>query len=277
MSSPGEESRPIEPIADSRRSRLVPGSWVRGAIGAAVLFAALEALTRAELVTPTYLPPASSIVGETFDLLGRTDFLDSVWFTAQACLWGLFFATLFGVPLGIVLGLGSTAYKASITIIEFLRPIPSVALIPLAILLYGRGTEMKVALVIYACIWPILFNTIYGMRLVDPVAVDTARVFGLGRFKIGSQIYLRSASPFIFTGFKIAASISVILAVSAELLAGGTKGIGIWMFEAQQIGNQQRVYAVTIVAGLLGLFLNVVLGAAERRLFAWSIEGDDAE
>lgn len=251
--------------------------WVRGVIGAVVMFTALEALTRAELVSANYLPPASEVLGETAEILSRGEFLRAVWETLEAALIGLTLAAVVAVPAGLILGLGRAAYKAATTIIEFLRPIPSVALIPLAILIYGRGTEMKVALVIYACVWPILFNTIYGMRLVDPVAVDTARVFGLGRFKIGSQIYLRSASPFIFTGFKIAASISVILAVSAELLAGGTKGIGIWMFEAQQIGNQQRVYAVTIVAGLLGLFLNVVLGAAERRLFAWSIEGDDAE
>lgn len=263
-------------FARSHRLRLVSTSWVRGVVGAGILFGALEALTRAELVNASYLPPASSIVRETIDLLGRGEFLDSVWFTAQACLIGLLLATLVAVPLGIGLGLGKTAYRAAITIIEALRPIPSVALIPLAIIIYGRGTEMKVALIVFACIWPILFNTIYGMRIVDPVAVDTARVFGLGRLKIGTKIYLRSASPFIFTGFKIAASIAVILAVSAEILAGGSKGIGIWMSEASQVGNQKRVYAVTIVAGLFGLLLNIVLDAAERRLFAWNRAAEDS-
>jgi NitT/TauT family transport system permease protein len=249
---------------------------VRGVVGAGILFGALEALTRAELVNATYLPPASSIVRETIGLLGRGEFLDSVWFTAQACFVGLVLATLIAVPLGIGLGLGETAYRAAITVIELLRPIPSVALIPLAIIIYGRGTEMKVALIVFACVWPILFNTIYGMRIVDPVAIDTARVFGLGRLKIGTKIYLRSASPFIFTGFKISASIAVILAVSAELLAGGSEGIGIWMSEASAVGNQKRVYAVTIVAGLFGLLLNIVLDAAERRLFAWNRAGEDS-
>jgi NitT/TauT family transport system permease protein len=247
---------------------------VRGAIGAVVLLAALEALTRAELVTPEYLPPASSILRETFDLLTEADFRSDLWVTLQACLIGLLIATLVAVPLGIFLGLGRTAYKATIVVIEFVRPIPSVALIPLAILLYGRGTEMKVSLVIFACVWPILFNTIYGMHSVDPVASDTARVFGLGRIQTGARVYLRSASPFIFTGFKIATSIAVILAVSAELLAGGSQGIGIVMLEQASVGNQRTVYAITIVTGLIGLVLLGVLGFVEKRLFAWAdVEG----
>ena len=201
------------------RSHRVPAKWLRGAAGALILFAVLEAITRAELVTPDYLPPASSILAETFDLLTDPSFLGDLWVTLQACLVGLLIATVVAVPLGLVLGLTDTAYKATIVVIEFVRPIPSVALIPLAILIYGRGMEMKVSLVVFACVWPILFNTIYGMHSVDPVAVDTARAFGLNRFQIAARVYLRSASPFIFTGFKIATSIAVILAVSAELLA----------------------------------------------------------
>ncbi len=247
----------------------IPATWVRGAARAVILFAVLEALTRAELVTPEYLPPASSILGETFDLLTDRSFLGELWTTLKACLIGLVLASLVAIPLGLVLGLTEPAYKATIVLIEFIRPIPSVALIPLAILIYGRGTEMKVSLVIFACLWPLLFNTIYGVHSVDPVAVDTARAFGLNRRQIAARVYLRSASPFIFTGFKIATSIAVILAVSAELLAGGSGGIGILMLEASSVGNQKTVYAITIVTGLLGLVLLGALGLVERRLFSW--------
>lgn len=247
----------------------------RGVIGSLVVFAAAEAFTRAGLVTEKYLPPASSILGETVRLFGRADFRSSLWYTLEACLIGMAIATVVAVPIGMLLGLSKTLYSGAITIIELLRPVPSVALIPLAILLYGRGTEMKVAIIVYACTWPILFNSIYGMRSVDPVAVDTARTLGYGRAKTSLLVNLPSASPFIFTGFKIAASIAVILAVSSELIAGGSKGIGIWMLEASSVGNQQRVYAVTIVAGLIGLALYLVLGAVERRLFAWAQEGGD--
>ena len=249
---------------------------MRGATGLAVVFLVVEAITRAGLVTADYLPPASSVAGETLQLLARGAFLADVWVTLRACLIGLALATVVAVPIGTLLGLSRTAYVASSGLVDFLRPIPSVALIPLAILLYGRGTEMKVALVMYACVWPILYNTIYGVRAVDPVAVDTARVLGFGRARTMLQVQLRSASPFVYTGFMVAAGIAVILAVSAELLAGGSEGIGVRMLEASAVGDQRRVYAITIVSGLIGLGLHLVLGAVERRAFAWSVdEGDE--
>jgi NitT/TauT family transport system permease protein len=269
MSSAAETSAEDSPAAAPRRPVPVPAPLVRGTVGALVFFAGLEALTRADLVSREYLPPASTVLRETVELLTRGEFLYATWETIRAALIGLGIAAAIAVPAGLLLGWGRAAYRASMTIIEFLRPIPSVALIPLAILLYGRGNSMKVALVIYACVWPILFNTIYGIRAVDPVAADSARALGLGRMQIAVRVQLPSASPFIFTGVKIAAGLAVILAVSAELLAGGTEGIGIWMLEASAIGNQTRVYAVTVVSGLIGLALHLVLAAAERRMFAW--------
>jgi NitT/TauT family transport system permease protein len=269
MSSAAETSADDSPAAAPRRPVPVPAPLVRGTVGALVFFAGLEALTRADLVSREYLPPASTVLRETVELLTRGEFLFAIWETVRAALIGLGVAAAIAVPAGLLLGWGRAAYRASMTIIEFLRPIPSVALIPLAILLYGRGNSMKVALVIYACVWPILFNTIYGIRAVDPVAADSARALGLGRLQVAVRVQLPSASPFIFTGVKIAAGLAVILAVSAELLAGGTEGIGIWMLEASAIGNQTRVYAVTVVSGLIGLALHLVLAAAERRMFAW--------
>jgi NitT/TauT family transport system permease protein len=243
---------------------------VRGAIGVGTLFVVLEIITRAGLVTESYLPPASSVLAETFRLLTRPAFLGDIWVTLKACLIGLVLASLVAVPLGIVLGLSKTTYSATSTLIEFLRPIPSVALIPLAILLYGRGTEMKVALVVYACVWPILFNTIYGMHNVDRVAADTAKVLGLGRLETVVRVHLRSASPFIFTGIKIAASVALILAVSTEIVAGGADGLGIQLQLARELGDLKLSYAFTIVTGLVGLMMYLCFEAVERRMFAWS-------
>jgi NitT/TauT family transport system permease protein len=253
----------------SRRSLRIPGSWIRGAVGVIVLFAALELLTRAELVTPDYLPPASEIVRETLALLGRSAFWSAFWATMQACLIGLGIATLVAVPIGLVLGRSKWVHKAAITIVELLRPIPSVALIPLAILVWGRGTEMKVALIVYACVWPILFNTIYGIHHVDPIGADTARVFGMSRAKTTRRVYLPAAAPFIFTGVRIAASVALILAVSTEIVAGGANGLGIQLELARNFGDLKLSYAFTIVIGLIGLAMHFCFGAIERRQFAW--------
>lgn len=133
---------------------------------------------------------------------------------------------------------------------------------------------MKVALIVYACLWPILFNTIYGMHHVDPIAADTARVFGMGPVETVLRVHLRAASPFIFTGVKIAAAVALILAVSTEIVAGGTDGLGIQLQLARELSDLKLSYAFTIVTGLAGLTMALCFEAAERRLFAWNAEPD---
>ena len=206
-----------------------PKRMLRGLAGAGVLIATLEILTRAEIVNPTYLPPASTVLVTTAQLLVDPEFLLDVAGTMLAWTLGMIVATLIAVPLGLVLGSSWRSYAASVAAIEFLRPIPSVALIPLAILLMGRGLDMRVALIAYASIWPILFNTVYGIREVDPVALDTARAFGYDRIATLWTVSLPSAAPFIYTGLRISAAIALILAISTELIAGGGPGIGTWM------------------------------------------------
>jgi NitT/TauT family transport system permease protein len=243
----------------------------RGLSGGVVLFLLLEALTRAELVNPSYLPPASGILATTAGLVVDPAFLGQVGATLRAWAVGLTIAMAVAIPIGVALGSSRRTYLASITAIEFLRPIPSVALIPLAILVMGRGLNMKAALIVYASVWPILFNTIYGMREVDPVARDTARVFGYGRLAVLWHVSIPSAAPFIYTGIRVAAAIALILAISTELIAGGSDGIGTWMLAMSQTGvDRQFLYAGIVVAGLLGLLINGVLVALEGRLFAWN-------
>ena len=243
---------------------------LRGLVGAAVVFALLEALTRAELVNPAYLPPASTILVTTARILADGEFLANVGATLAVWSVGLIIATVIGVAIGVLLGSSRRSYLAATTAIEFLRPIPSVALIPLAILLLGRGGDMKVTLVVYASVWPILFNTIYGLHDVDPIATDTARAFGHGRLSVLRNVSLPSAAPFIYTGVRVASGIALILAISTELIAGGGLGIGTWMLTRSFAGvDRELVFAGIVVTGLLGLAINGVMMAGERRLFAW--------
>jgi NitT/TauT family transport system permease protein len=248
----------------------MPTAWWRGAVGVLVLFIVVEALTRAERVSPAYLPPASSIVAEAGRLVVTVEFWSALVATLWAALYGLLRAVVIAVPIGLLLGLSDRAYRAAITVVELFRPIPSVALVPLAILVLGRGTEMKVFLVTYACVWPILFNTIYGAHSVDRVSTDTATAFGLSRLRSARRVTLPAAAPFIFVGVKIATSIALILAVSAELVGGSPSGLGAEMFKAQQFGNLKLVYAYTLVTGVIGLVSYIGLEALDRRFFAWN-------
>jgi NitT/TauT family transport system permease protein len=246
----------------------------RVALGIFIFFLILEFVTSLELVPPIYLPRASTVVRRMVELLQDPKFLKHVLATLHAWAVGLGLAILISVPIGILIGTSDLAYKMSSPLIEFMRPIPSVALIPLGILLWGQGFSMKIILVAYATTWPILFNTVYGVHDVDPIAVQTARCFGLKQAAILRRINLPSAAPFIFTGIRISASIGLIVVIAAELLASADSGIGSFiLFVSSSGGQMDSVLAGAAIAGIIGAMINSALGLVDRRFFAWRYLG----
>ena len=246
----------------------------RVALGILFFFLILEFVTSLELVPPIYLPRASTVIARMVELLQDQKFLKHIVATLHAWAVGLALATLISVPVGILVGTSELAYKMSSPLIEFMRPIPSVALIPLGILLWGQGFPMKVILVAYATTWPILFNTVYGVHDVDPIAVQTARCFGLKQAAILRRINLPSAAPFIFTGIRISASIGLIVVIGAELLASADSGIGSFiLFVSSSGGQMDSVLAGAAIAGIIGAMINTVLSLIDRHFFAWRYLG----
>ena len=271
-----------DPRAGFGRSRLFTGpnllsraaTTLRVGLGIFAFFLILEFVTRLELVPPVYLPRASTVVRRMVELLQDPKFLGHVLATLHAWAVGLALATLISVPIGILIGTSELSYKMTSPLIEFMRPIPSVALIPLGILLWGQGFSMKIILVAYAATWPILFNTVYGVHDVDPIAVQTARCFGLKQSAILRRICLPSAAPFIFTGIRISAAIALIVVVGAELLASADSGIGSYiLFVSLNGGQMDSVLAGAAIAGIIGAMINSVLGLIDRRFFGWRYLG----
>jgi NitT/TauT family transport system permease protein len=247
---------------------------VRLIAGVLIFFLAAELVTRLEIVPPIYLPRASTVVYRVFALVQDPGFLRHVLATLQAWAVGLTLAILVSVPLGVLIGTSEPAYRMISPIIELMRPIPSVALIPPGILLWGQGFSMKIILVAYAATWPILLNTVYGVHDVDPIAIDTARSFGLRPAAVLRRVSLPSAAPLIFTGIRISASIGVIVVVGAELLASADSGIGSYiLFVSSSGGHMDSVLAGAVVAGMLGVIINAILAMIDRRLFGWRSMG----
>lgn len=243
---------------------------VRGGIGLLVLFVVAEVISRSGIVSEVFLPPTSVVLLRVVELLVDPGFLSQVLATLYAWAIGLSICIVVSVTVGVLLGSSRRAYSASRAVVEFIRPIPSVALIPVAMVALGNDAEMKIALIVFSTSWPVLFNTIYGMHDVDPIAKLTAKSFGRGRVATLFSVSLPSAAPFIFTGIRIAASVALIVAVSTELLAGASDGLGRWMLEAGATGNRpDLVYAATIIAGLIGLAINGLLVLVERRFLSW--------
>ncbi|MEV4007277.1 ABC transporter permease [Actinomadura sp. NPDC049753] len=241
-----------------------------GAAGVAGLVAVVEVVSRAGLVDETALPPASTVLREAGKLAVDGEFLTDVGATLTAWFGGLALAVLVAVPLGVLLGSVPVLGTASRALVELLRPIPSVALIPLAIILFADPTQMKMSLIFYACLWPILINTLYALRDVDPVAKESLRSFGFGTLAVLWRVSLPSASPFIATGIRIAASVALVVVISTELLAGGIDGVGIYLSDTQSGGGRtDLLLAGACWAGVLGLLANTALFGLERIAFRW--------
>ena len=155
--------------------RLLPLATVAGVL------ALFEVLPRIGVLPRDHFPPVSETLAELARQLTEGGFWEAVLNTMQGWALGLAIAAALAIPLGIVIGSSRLLYRAARGLIEFLRPIPSVALIPLAILIYGTGLESKVFLAAFAAFWQLLVATLYGVQDVDPVATDTARSFGFSR------------------------------------------------------------------------------------------------
>jgi ABC-type nitrate/sulfonate/bicarbonate transport system permease component len=158
-------------------------------------------------------------------------------------------------------------------VIEFLRPIPAVALIPLATLIFGLDTEMRRFLVAFAAVWPILFNTVYGVQGVDRILYDVARTSRATKLGTLGRVTLPAALPNIVTGIRISASIALLVCVTAEWFTQ-TAGLGAYM--ARQYGSipiqLDKMYAAVLLTALLGLGINTILRATEQRVVFWAGE-----
>ncbi|GAA3026785.1 NitT/TauT family transport system permease protein [Actinokineospora globicatena] len=247
-------------------------------IGLAGFFAIWEVASRTDLVPGYYLRPPSVVLPKMVTLLGDPAFVRAVVATLVATLLALVIAVLIAVPAGLVLGSVPPVRRAVMTLVEFLRPIPSVALIPLALLTFGTGPDTKITLAVYGALWPILFNTMYALDEVDPLHVETARAFGTGRLGLLRRVALPSAAPFVLTGVRLSFAIALAVVISTELFSGGTIGLGQVVNVASGGGfNMDTVLAGTVLAGLVGYGANAGLEWLHRRAFAWSQPRGDAE
>ncbi|WP_343950541.1 ABC transporter permease [Nonomuraea longicatena] len=243
-----------------------------GVAGVLGFLALAETAGRVGLIDPAAVPLASTVLASALALATDADFLAGVGATLLPCVTGLAIAVGVAVPLGLLLGSVPPVERSVRPLVEFLRPIPSVSLIPLAMFLFTDSQDAKTALIVYTCSWPILINTLYGLADVDPLAKQTLRAFGFGPLSVALRVSLPSAAPFIATGIRIAVSVTLIVAVSVELVAGGEGGIGQFQSVAATGNRVDRVLAASIWAGLIGLGANLLLLALERRVFRWRQE-----
>jgi ABC-type nitrate/sulfonate/bicarbonate transport system permease component len=254
-----------------------PGFALYGVAGFAALLVLVEALPRLGAVSPSYLPPVSRIASALVAEAGTGSFWSAVADTLIGWALGLLIAVVAGVVVGVVIGSVPLLRAVTASTVEFLRPIPSVALIPLAVLLYGTALQSTLLLVVYAAFWQVLVQVLYGVADVDPVADETARSYRLGAWARVRYVLWPTALPYVLTGVRLAAAVALVLAVTTELIIG-SPGLGAEIGVAQSSNAVPTMYALIVVTGLLGVAINIAARLAERRLLAWhqSVRGEEA-
>lgn len=180
-------------------------------------------------------------------------------------------AIIISIPIGIIIGRNIVLFNLFMPLINFLRPIPSSAIIPLGIIILGIGFKMKLFVIIFGCSWPILINTIDGVRGIEPMFLKTSNVLGFTSSKILTRIVIPATLPSIFTGIKISLAISFILTITVEMIVG-TQGIGYFIIDKERSFMFPEMYGGIICLGVIGLLFNNLFMICDRYINKWHYE-----
>jgi|SRR3954454_16003900 NitT/TauT family transport system permease protein len=238
---------------------------------------AWEVVGRSGIFLDGYFPPPSQVFPQVAAMLGDRAFLSDLLATTLSVAIGLVIATAVAVPLGLVLAHSTLLRTASRSVLEFLRPIPPVAIVPLAAIWVGGGPLTKIGLAVFASLWPILYNTMYAVDEVEPLLVATARSCGYGPGRVLTRVVLPSVTPFALTGIRLAAPIALAVVISVEMLTGTSGGLGGQILVAASGQTRMdKVLAIVVLAGLLGLAVHAGLERLQRGLFGWAVAEREA-
>ena len=239
----------------------------------------------AKRVDKFYFPPLSTIVRDAREL----------WLSGPAShLWlddvvaqqiapslvrlaaGFVLAAVLGVVVGLAIGRSRVFADFVLPVVHFMRSVPPVALVPIFMLLFGIGTNMRVLLICFTSVWPILLNTIDGVREIEPVYLDTGRVFGISRRRMLWSVILPAIMPRIFAGLRISSALALIVMVVSEMTAA-TSGIGYSLTYAQQSFKYADMWSYILLLGVIGWLLNLVIKVPERMLLKWQPAASEEE
>jgi ABC-type nitrate/sulfonate/bicarbonate transport system permease component len=235
------------------------------------LLAGWEGLARSGLVEAISFPPFSRVFVTFWSLIVSGKMVFLLLPSLERLFVGYLFAVVIGIGFGIAMGYFTAVFDLFEPLTEILRPIPSPAYIPIAILFLGLGDEMKIFMIAFSCVFPILLNTYSGVRSVDPILVNTARTFGLGATAIMRKVIIPAVLPQIFTGMRISLAIALIMVVISEMVAS-VDGIGFYILNSERSFRVLEMYAGVITLGSVGYLLNWLFVRLERRVLHWNVD-----
>ena len=245
-------------------------NWL-GLLTAAVVLACWEGLAAIGLLKFEFFPPPSAIVSGLVTVVASGELAAQASYTMQSVFAGWAIAMAIGVSLGLLLGASPRLRRYSISSIEVLRPIPGIAFLPVALLLFGFSTRMELFVIVLPVLWPILIGTMSGVMAVSSRLRDVGQTFRLSRFDVIRKILLPAAAPTIFVGAKISLTLSLVLAIIAEMV-GNPQGLGYAIVSAQQALRPDEMFAYILIVGLIGVVISKIATLATRWVPALAVK-----
>ena len=221
-------------------------------------------------LNPILLPPPSQVALTCWELLKSGDLLRHIGISMLRVLEGFAIAALLGLSLGVAIGLSRTLDRWTDLVIQVVKPIPPIAWIPLAILWFGIGEQSKVYIIFLGAFFPIIINTIDGIRQTDGKFVELARILAVPRLKFVRQVVLPGALPAIMTGLRVGLMVAWMCVVAAELIAASS-GIGYLIMDARQLSQSDVVLVGMISIGVVGKLMDSLIKLLEKRLVTWKV------
>jgi NitT/TauT family transport system permease protein len=237
-------------------------------IGLFVFIILWEIAPRLGWVRAIYLSPPTEVIRALVRITLNGELAPHAIISLQRIFLGLFFASAIGVILGLFIGYFKRIEQALDLLFQSFRQMSAFALFPVFILFFGLGELPKVIIIFWASLWPVLLNTISGVRDVDPILIRSARSMGATKSYIFLHIILPATTPQIFTGIRLGGSYCVMAVVAAEMI-GATSGLGYLVVYSQQTFKVAQMYASIVALAILGIALNWILQSLENLFSSW--------
>lgn len=251
------------------------GPVMMGSLGIILALTIWELYSRFGPVNSHHLPPPTRVIPTFLTSLTLQEYWVAIGQTLTAWAIGLAISGFSAFFIGLVIGSSRFLRVWTNSVVEFLRPIPAVGLIPVAALLFGPRLGAELMIIVFACFWIIVIQVIYGIADVDKVARETAHTMRLGAFDMVRYLVFPTLLPYLVTGVRLAATVALILAVTVELIVG-TPGLGYQVAQAQMNGSPPAMFALIITTGLLGILINFITRFVSNKLLFWhaSVRGE---
>ena len=233
-----------------------------------ILIILWELLPRHGFIYARYFPPFSEVARALFEGVRTGEIIKHAGISISRAFRGYLLAIVIGVGLGTLAGTIRWLSDLLEVTVELLRPMPSVALVPIAILLFGTSDRYNISIISFGCTWPIFVNTFEGTRSIDTQWIDTARVYGTTRFNLLRKVIVPAALPYIVSGLRISLGSSIIIVTVTEMLAS-FKGLGSFIMETYNAYQIPQMYSGIVTIGIVGYGLNRLFLTVESRVMAW--------